>query len=109
MKFFGKKNKNRTPKTPGAPEIQGLLDDASTFVLDVRTPMEFQQGALPRAYLIPINDLPQRVHELPQDKDHTILIYCAHGVRSLSALHFIKSLGYKCVFHIEGGLAQLKR
>jgi rhodanese-related sulfurtransferase len=86
-------------------KIEDALKNPSTFILDVRTPEEFRGGALPRAILIPIAELERRKAELPEDKDTPILVYCAHGVRSLSAMTFLKSLGFTKVVNLDGGLA----
>jgi rhodanese-related sulfurtransferase len=86
-------------------DTEALLKEPSTFVLDVRTPQEFRTGALPRAILIPVDELKNRVDELPENKTTPILVYCAHGVRSLYAQSFLKSQGYSAVYNLQGGLA----
>ena len=86
-------------------DFETLLKKSSTFVLDVRTPMEFQSGALDRAVLIPIDQLERRLGELPTDKGTSILVYCAHGVRSLACVRILEAHGYTSVFNLEGGLA----
>lgn len=86
-------------------DLEKLLKSTSTFVLDVRTPMEFQSGALERAVLIPIDQLERRIHELPADKATSILVYCAHGIRSRTGVRILETHGYTSVFNLEGGLA----
>ena len=86
-------------------DLEKLLKDTSTFVLDVRTPMEFKSGALNRAVLIPINQLERRIDELPTDKKTSILVYCAHGIRSRTGVRILEAHGYTSVFNLEGGLA----
>src|SRR5579872_1824678 len=89
--------------------VDEILNDPSTFVLDVRTPFEFQGGSLPRAKLIPIDQLADRISELPEEKSTPILVYCAHGVRSLAAIKIIRAHGYISVFNLDGGLANYGR
>jgi phage shock protein E len=86
-------------------QARAFLEKDTTFVLDVRTPLEFQGGALPKAYLIPISELSSRLNELPKDKSTPILIYCAHGVRSLHGQNILIQNGYSEVFNLTQGLA----
>src|SRR5213596_2149364 len=46
------------------------------FVLDVRTPAEFASGHIPDAHLIPVDELEDRLRELPA-KDSVMLVHCA--------------------------------
>jgi rhodanese-related sulfurtransferase len=86
-------------------EVDDILKDPSTFVLDVRTPLEFSGGALPRAVLIPIDQLGRRLTELPLEKETSILVYCAHGHRSLVGCKILADNGYTSVINLDGGLA----
>ena len=52
-------------------------------VLDVREPHEYVQGHVPGAKLIPLGELGQRVHELPEGRP--LYVICATGGRSLAA------------------------
>src|SRR5207247_1430296 len=54
------------------------------FVLDVRTPAEYASGHIPNAHLIPVDELEDRLRELPP-KDTPLLIHCAAGGRSTAA------------------------
>src|ERR1700683_3908092 len=86
-------------------EIDKMVKSTSTFVLDVRTPLEFSGGALPRATLIPIDQLDRRLNEMPTDKSTPILVYCAHGRRSLVGCKILSDHGYTSVTNLDGGLA----
>lgn len=72
------------------------------FLLDVRTPEEYQAGHLEEGYLLPIAELPQRVNEIPHDKP--IVVYCRSGARSQHALEYLKSIGYAEVYNLTGGI-----
>ncbi len=87
-------------------EVVEILKDPKTIILDVRTLEEFEEGALPNAQLLPVDDLPENTALLPKDKTAQLLVYCAHGVRSLRATDFLQSLGYVNLFNIKGGLAR---
>ena len=53
------------------------------FLLDVREPNEFQIGKIPGSTLIPLGEVPQRVNEIPRDKE--IIVHCKMGGRSAKA------------------------
>lgn len=71
------------------------------FVLDVREQVEYQIANL-HGYLIPLNDLPSRVHEL--DSARTIVVHCHYGTRSARAVEFLKQMGFKKVKNLAGGI-----
>jgi sulfur-carrier protein adenylyltransferase/sulfurtransferase len=71
------------------------------FLLDVREPVEYQIANL-GGHLIPLNDLPRRVHEL--DSSQEIVVYCHSGIRSGQAVQFLKQLGFRKVKNLLGGI-----
>lgn len=84
-----------------------LLMQPDVFVLDVRTPLEFRGGYLPGAVLIPVDELERRMDELPEEKSSTILVYCAHGVRSAYARSLLEKNGYMNVYNLKRGLVSI--
>jgi len=71
------------------------------FVLDVREPHEYQICNL-NGHLIPLGDLPKRVHEL--DSSREIVAHCRSGVRSAKAVDFLRQAGFKKVHNLQGGI-----
>ena len=71
------------------------------FLLDVRTPSEYQKGKIDGAKLIPLHELDARVKEVPKGKE--VVVYCASGVRSAFACRKLKSLGFR-VKNLSGGI-----
>ncbi len=84
-----------------APEAYQLYQD-DVFVLDVRTPEEYQDNHLPGATLIPLEQLEARYGELPQDE--TILVYCRTGNRSLQAVYLLENAGFNRVHSLDRGI-----
>jgi len=84
-----------------APDAYQLYQD-DVFVLDVRTPEEYQDGHLPGATLIPIDQLGSRYGELPQNE--TILVYCRTGNRSLQAVYLLENAGFDRVHSLDRGI-----
>jgi phage shock protein E len=74
----------------------------SLYLLDVRTPGEFQQARLEGAKLIPIGQLLNRLPEVP--KDRPILVYCAVGSRSAQVVNYLARQGYPEVYNLYGGI-----
>jgi len=81
--------------------IEGNTSDGYTL-LDVRQPMEYQQGRLPGSVLIPLGELHARVGELEPKK--TVVVYCRSGSRSASATSALMSMGFDDVRNMEGGI-----
>ncbi|MCZ4370280.1 FAD-dependent oxidoreductase [Vibrio diazotrophicus] len=72
-------------------EIDNLTEDQ--LLLDVRNPGELQNGYLTGAVNIPVDQLRQRMNELPKDKE--IIIYCQVGLRGNVAYRQLVNNGYK--------------
>ena len=60
------------------------------FVLDVRTPEEFEDGHIPGAYNISLYELDDRIEEIAALRHEAILVYCRAGARSASACSQLK-------------------
>ena len=72
------------------------------FLLDVREPNEYQIGKIPGSTLIPLGEVPQRVEEIPRDKE--IIVHCKMGGRSAKAAAFLRQQGYTNVKNLKGGI-----
>lgn len=76
--------------------------ESDVLVVDVRTPEEATSGMLPGARLIPVDQLEERLAELPL-RDQKLLLYCAGGGRSAAACEFLSHSGYEALYNLEGG------
>ena len=72
------------------------------FLLDVRTPGEYQQARLDGARLIPIDQFVKRLAEVP--KDRPVLVYCAVGSRSAQVVNYLARQGYPEIYNLSGGI-----
>ena len=89
-----------------ATALRDWLDDtqrAAPLIVDVREPAEHAICALAEALLIPMQQIPARVKDLPQDRD--IVLYCHHGMRSYQVAEFLASAGFERLFNLDGGIA----
>ncbi len=73
-------------------------------LLDVRQPWEHDLAALPHSTLIPLDELPARAGELPPPEEGLVVVYCHHGIRSLSGAALLEQLGYSRVVSLAGGI-----
>jgi adenylyltransferase/sulfurtransferase len=71
------------------------------FLLDVREPYEYQIAQI-GGTLIPQNDVPNRLAEIPRDKE--IVVQCRSGARSQRIAEFLKQSGYTNVVNLAGGI-----
>ena len=72
------------------------------FLLDVRTPDEFSLGSLPGAINIPLDEIRDRMDEIPKDKP--VYVFCAVGLRGYLAYRILVQHGYDKVRNLSGGL-----
>ena len=70
-------------------------------LVDVREPEEWVTGRIPGAIHIPLNDLPTRLAEIPQDRP--VVVVCAHGQRSLYGAQFLLQSGFPEVYNLQDG------
>ncbi|MQA30359.1 MAG: molybdopterin-synthase adenylyltransferase MoeB [Luteitalea sp.] len=95
-----------SPITSGeitAEELKSRLDRGDALrIVDVREPNEFQINRIPGSELIPLGDVPRRYAEL--DPDQEIVVHCKMGGRSAKAADFLRSVGFKRVLNLKGGV-----
>ncbi|MBR3982475.1 MAG: FAD-dependent oxidoreductase [Bacteroidaceae bacterium] len=81
-------------------------DLSKVMLVDVRTPEESALSAVPGAVNIPLDDLRERMGEIP--KDRPIYLFCEVGLRGYLASNILKGHGYKDVRNLVGGLKTYK-
>ncbi len=86
-------------------ELQ-VADLSKITLVDVRTPDEFALGSLKGAVNIPLDDMRERMQEIPQDKP--VYLYCGVGLRGYLASNILLMNGYKEVKNLIGGLKLYK-
>lgn len=72
------------------------------FFLDVRTQEEWNQFHAPNSTLIPLDQLPSRLNEIPKDKE--IVVVCRSGNRSAQGRDILLNAGFMQVTSMQGGL-----
>lgn len=84
-------------------QLRALATDGIRLV-DVRTTSEYELGHIPGSENVPVDEIASRVAEW--DASAPIIVYCATGARSAQAASTLRSLGFKTVYDLGGGVAQ---
>ena len=86
-----------------AVELKKLIaNNTAPILIDVREPIELQGGNIPNSINIPMQEIPARLNELPNDRP--LVIYCHLGIRSLHVINYLKSNGYENLSNLTGGI-----
>ena len=89
-------------------EAADLLAGDALF-LDVREQGEWDLGHVPEALHIPLGVLEDRVADELPDREREVVVYCAHGRRSLAALATLRALGYERSRHLTDGFEEWEK
>jgi UPF0176 protein len=91
-----------------AGQMNELLQDKNTIVVDMRNHYEYEVGHFENALEVPSDtfreQLPMAVELLKEEKDKKIIMYCTGGIRCEKASAYMLHNGFKNVFHLEGGI-----
>lgn len=76
-------------------KLMGVTEyDNQALFIDVRSRQEQAQGTVAGALCIPLAELTHSIIDVAPDKDQPIVVYCASGIRSLSAKNSLHKMGY---------------
>jgi rhodanese-related sulfurtransferase len=74
------------------------------YLLDVRQPEEHAIAALPDSTLIPLGELPGRIGDVNPRAGALVVVYCHHGIRSLTGTHLLQQAGFEPAASLAGGI-----
>ncbi|WP_047244694.1 rhodanese-like domain-containing protein [Maribacter thermophilus] len=81
-----------------------LENDENSFILDVRTEEEVEEGYIPNSKNIDIYKGQEFIEELEKlDKSKNYYVYCRSGNRSGQACAIMNSIGFANTYNLEGG------
>jgi UPF0176 protein len=107
---FSMENKGRYVN---AQEMNELLQDENTIVIDMRNHYEYEVGHFEKAIEIPSDtfreQLPMAVDMMKDQRDKNIIMYCTGGIRCEKASAYMLHHGFSNVFHLEGGIINYAR
>jgi rhodanese-related sulfurtransferase len=100
---MGGGNNSNTSLPRDIPASQAYeLYQSGAFVLDVRTQEEWNEYHVPNTTLIPLDQLPARLGEVPRDRQ--VVVVCRSGNRSQQGRDILLSAGFERVTSMTGGL-----
>lgn len=82
--------------------VKEAKSDKNVTILDVRSPLEFEEGHIEGAILIPEYEIQSKVESIIRNKNQKIYAYCSSGIRSQKAIKKLKSLGYTNSYNLGG-------
>ena len=82
-------------------DLDKLVREGAVHVVDVRDASEWEEGHLPRVGNLPLNQLPDRMAELP--RDIPIAVHCKTGSRAAIAASLMRANGVPNVSILAGG------
>lgn len=91
------------------PELNEFAKVDNTIFLDVRTPEEFNSGAISGALHINYyaDNFKERISQL--DKTKNYIVYCKSGMRSEAASQIMKELKFQNIYNLTGGYDAYKQ
>ena len=85
-------------------EVKGVMDRGSALrLIDVREPEEHAVCHIEGAELVPMRTVPQHLADLDDD-EIPIVVFCHHGVRSLSVVDWLRKQGVENCQSMAGGI-----
>ena len=80
-------------------------ETADIIIIDVRTPSEYSEGAIPNAINIDFlnSNFVKEVKALDRNKE--VYLYCAAGGRSSKAARIMEEMGFEKILELKGGLS----
>ena len=80
------------------------MTQVDAVIIDVRTPMEYNEGHIKNSELIDISDRDFESQIEKLDKNKAYYVYCRSGGRSSSASQIMIEKGFSKVFNLQGGM-----
>ena len=101
--------------TPNQPIREVTASDAIRLagegyrILDVRETLEWNEGHIPDATLLPLGDLVDRIESVIPDKTTRLVVHCAAGARSARAVARMQALGYTNAVSMRASVLDWRR
>lgn len=105
---------NKNVKNVSGRDAEKLIkENRDIVVLDVRSKNEYNSGHINGSKLMPVSEISSRLGELEKYRGKPILVHCASGGRSPSAVKVLLKNKFGPIYHMNHGLSgwngQLKR
>ena len=87
----------QNPNIIECPQAREMVANGAQLV-DVRTPQEYAQGAIPGSVNVPLQMIQMAHDQLSKDKP--VIVYCVSGTRSAQAQMFLENMGFNAVHNL---------
>ncbi|MGR3220760.1 MAG: rhodanese-like domain-containing protein [Candidatus Anammoxibacter sp.] len=77
------------------------------LLIDVRTPVEYEDGHIENAINIPLTEIVSKIDEIAENKETAIRLYCLTGRRSALVGKVLYAIGYRNIVN-EGAYKELE-
>ncbi len=102
--------RNRGDKSQLSPiEATLLVNREDAVIIDVREQGEYAQGHIPNARHIPLGELERRSKEMDKYKSHPVILCCATGNRSSTAMKQLRQAGFEKLYNLRGGMMEWQK
>jgi rhodanese-related sulfurtransferase len=90
------------PVEVSATDAEAAVARGEADLLDVREQWEWEEQRVPGATLIPMNEVPARLAEIPADRD--VYVFCKMGGRSARVVDYLRRNGRERAANVTGGI-----
>jgi rhodanese-related sulfurtransferase len=84
-------------------DFKKTISNKKVQLIDVRRPDEFVEGAIEGASNLNVQDDNFKTLAAKLDKKKPVAVYCRSGVRGTKASNILAEMGFKKIYHLEGG------
>ncbi|MFA6808042.1 MAG: rhodanese-like domain-containing protein [Eubacteriales bacterium] len=81
-----------------------IKKNKNLLIIDVRTTQEYKSGHIQGSKSFPVREIASRITDLKKYKEQPILVYCASGGRSPSAVRVLLKNDFNNIYHMKRGL-----
>ena len=85
-------------------EVVQLINHENAVIVDVRSDKEYEEGHIVNSLHIPLGVLENRLSDLKDHKNDSLIMVCRSGTRSTSAANILKKQGFETVKNLHGGM-----
>ncbi len=103
------KNKDKSTKLSVYEFANKIKQNNFDYLLDVRTPEEWNLGHHEKAILVPIGSFVTELPKIITNKNSKILLYCKKGIRAEASAKIAERLNYNNIFWLDGTWDELKQ